>query len=144
MKIRKGKLSDSRELLQLLKSTPEVQLSWEGNTYTKEWVNASLIGKEHDFVLIAEENKKIVGFLIAELWKKKKYSFLSDLFVKPDYRKKKVATMLVNEYEKMCRKAKLNSITLLVLTGNKRMQKFIEKRRYKRGNEFYIFEKRLK
>jgi ribosomal protein S18 acetylase RimI-like enzyme len=142
MIIRKGKLSDSDELLKLLNATPELQPSWEGTLYTRNWVRATLGGKKEDLVLIAEENGKIAGFLMAEMWGKKNHSFLDDLFVRAEYRKKKIATKLMDEYERICKKEKLKNIMLLTLTTNRRMQKFIEKRGYKKGNKFYIYEKK--
>ena len=122
---------------------PELQTSWEGNTYSKEWVKTAITNKEQDLVLVAEEKAEITGFILAEMWKKKKYSFLSDLFVRAEYRKKGVAVKLMKEYEKICRKERLRSVMLLTTVSNTRMQGFIEKIGYKKGNKFYIYEKKL-
>lgn len=144
MKIRKGKISDLKELLKFLNETPELQSSKGEKTYTRAWVKDSLTDKDRNLVLIAEENNKIIGFLIAELWKKKKSSFFADIFVKPEYRKQGIATKLKDKYEKICKKLGLKTIVGLVLVTNKKMYKLMEKRGYKRGNKFYFYEKRLK
>lgn len=141
MIIRKEKLSDSKELLRLLNVAPELQTSWEGNTYSKEWVKTAITNKEQDLVLIAEEKAKIAGFILAEMWKKKKYSFLSDLFVRAEYRKKGVAITLMKEYEKICRKERLRRVMLLTTVSNTRMQGFIEKRGIKKEINFIYMKK---
>jgi len=142
MKIRKGNISDFDSLFRFLNETPELQAGEEGNTYTKEWVNAVLTDTERDLVLIAEENNKIIGFLMAELWPKKGYSFFSDIFVVPEFRRKGVATKLLGEYEKIVRHQKMNRIMSWVLTNNKKMHNFMKNNGFKKEYSFYLYEKK--
>lgn len=144
MRFRKGKLADLKELLLLLNKTPQLQTSKEGQTYTKEYVWGTLNDKKRNLVLIAEDKKKIIGFLTAEIWKDKKYSYFCDLFVKEGYRKKGIASKLIEQYETYCKKLGIKNFLGQVLTTNKNMQKFIEKRKYKRGNTFYWYERRIR
>jgi len=144
MIIRKGKISDLKELLKLLNSTPELQSTAEGQTYPLQFVKGTLTGKDRNLVLIAEENKKLIGFLTAELWKDKKYSYLTDIFVKVEYQKKGVASKLMKEYEKICKKYKMDFIVGSVMVSNKKMQNFVEKLNYKKGHKVYLYEKKLK
>lgn len=144
MIIRKGKLSDLKELHTLLNQTPQLQGGTGEEIYSKIWIKSALTDKERELFLIAEEKKEIIGFLSAELWRNKRYSFLIDLFVKPRWREKGIAATLMKTYEKQCRKMKITRIIGLVLTSNKRMQKFIEKKSYRKGGTFYFYEKRLK
>ena len=142
MKIRKARISDSEEILSILNSTPEL-LGVAGHSYTKELVDATIKNSERNIFLIAEEKNGMIGLLMAELWKEKKYSFFMDLFVKKEFREKGVASKLEEEYEKTCKRLELRSIIGLVLVDNKKMQKWVEKRGYMRGNKMYYYEKRV-
>lgn len=142
--IRRGKLSDLKSLMKFLNETPELQSGHKEETYPEYWVKACLKDVDRDLVLILEDNKNIIGFVIAEIWKSKRYSYLLDIFVVPKYRKQGIATKLMQEYERRCKKLKLNKISMLVLTTNNKMQSFIEKMNHKCGSKFYFYEKRLK
>jgi ribosomal protein S18 acetylase RimI-like enzyme len=140
--IRKGKLTDAKELLRLMNSSPELQSSPDGNTYTPRWIKSSLTNPIN-LVLIAEIDDEIDGFLMAELWKDRGNSYLADIYIKPEFRKQGLSTMLQKEFEKICKENNISHIFLLTLTTNKRMQKHIEKKHYKKGNKMFIYEKNL-
>jgi len=144
MKIRKGKISDLKRLMKFLNETPELSAGMAGETYSEEWVRSCLTDKKMNLVLIAEYNREIIGFLMAEMWRGKKYSFTSDIFVKPEYRRQRIATKLKEEHERICKNQGIKKILGLVLATNKKMHKFMEKDHYKRGSAFYLYEKRLK
>ena len=143
VKIRKGKISDAREILNFLKVTPELQGNQEGGFYTKDFVLGALKYPDRDLVLIAEENKKMFGFLMAEILEYKKYSFLCDIFVIPEFRKEGIASKLFLEYEKFCKNSKINAITAIVLVNNKKIHKWCRKMGIARGNKMYFYEKKL-
>lgn len=145
MKIRRGKLSDAEEILGILKETPELSGSKEGEpVYTLKFINGALTHADRDLVLVAEEDGKIIGFLTAELWQHKEYSYLLDIYTKPEFRRKGVASKLFEEYEKICKDGRMNVIVGLVLVNNKNMQKWCDKHEIKQGNKFYLYEKQLK
>jgi len=144
MKIRKGKLKDVKELLNLLNNTPELQGVGEKDSYTLSYLVGTIKSKDRNLVLIAEEKGEIIGFLLAELWKNKKFSFLCDMFVKADYRNKRVASMIQEEYEKICKKLKIEDIDALVLLTNKKMQNWCKKHNFNQGNKFFYYSKKLK
>jgi ribosomal protein S18 acetylase RimI-like enzyme len=144
MKIRKGKLNDLEELHFILNNTKE--LHGEKNNpeqYPRRWIKIVLKDKTTS-VLIAEEKNKLAGFFIAEFDKKTKSSYLVDIFVKPEYRKKEFASKLLKEYEKLCREKGIDELTTLVLTDNKKMQSFMKKYNYRQGNKFFYYSKKLK
>ena len=138
MKIRKGKISDLNELFNLLDSTPELQAHEEGGTYTKKWVKAVLTSKKRNLVLIAEENGKIAGFIIAHYLTDVEESILSDIYVKADYRRKGIATKLLREYERISKKNNIKDVTELVLVTNKKMQQFTEKHGYRKDRKSVV------
>ena len=141
--IRRGKIGDLNVLMKFLNDTPELGGGLKEETYSQDYVKACLTDKDRDIVLILEDKGVIVGFLIAELWKNKKYSFLIDLFVKPDYRKMGIARKLIKEHERVCKKLGLKRISGLVLVNNFRMHKFMKKTNFKRGNALYFYEKNI-
>lgn len=144
MKIRRGKLSDAKEILFLLRSTPELQGGEKEQIYTPDFVRGTITDKNRELILVAEENKRLIGFLSAELWKHKGYSFLSDIFILPKFRDKGVASRLYAKYEKILRRLKIKIITALVLVSNKRMQGWCKKHGIMKGNRFYFYEKRVR
>jgi len=145
MKIRRGKLNDAKEILRILKETPELSGNKDEEiVYTPQFVNGALTHPDRDLVLIAEEDGKIIGFLIAELWEHKEYSYLIDVYIKQEFRRQGIASKLFEEYEKYCKNNKMNVIVGLVLVDNKVMQKWCDKHEIKQGNKFYLYEKKLK
>jgi GNAT superfamily N-acetyltransferase len=144
MKIRNAQLKDAELILKLLRKTPELQGYGEMDAvYSKDYVIDCIKDKKMNLVFVAEENKKVVGLLIAEIWKKKRYSFFLDLVVLPEYRLKGIGTELYQAYETYCKKKDLKTITALVQTTNTNMHKFCEKKGYKKGHALYFFEKDL-
>jgi ribosomal protein S18 acetylase RimI-like enzyme len=145
MKIRTAKLSDSKEILNLLVTTPELQGFGELDSfYSEDFVIDCIEDKKRNLVLLAEENKKIVGLLIAEIWLKKKYSFFVSLVVLQGYRDNGIGTMLYTKYEEYCKQNELKTIIGLVRKSNELMQQFCEKKGFEMGNELYYYEKTLK
>jgi len=144
MKIRKGKMSDAKELLRILKETKELNGTEKEKAYTLKFVKGAITKPDRDLVLIAEENSKMAGFLMAELWKNKGYSFLVEIFVKPEFRKVGIASKLFEEYEKYCRKNNMTFINAMVLVSNKKMQKWCKKHKITKGDKVYFYEKELK
>ena len=142
MSIRNAELKDKEEILRLLIKTPELQGYGEMDAvYSDDYVIDCIKDKNMNLILVAEEDKKIVGLLIAEIWDKKKYSFFVNFVVLPDYRSKGIGTKLYKAYEDYCNKHDLKTITALVQTSNKVMQQFCEKKGYKKGHELYFYEK---
>jgi len=82
MNIRRGKLSDTEQILEILNSSPELQANQNEKFYTKNFVKGAINSKDRSIVLIAEDKSRIVGFLIAEIDKDKQYGFINDIFVK--------------------------------------------------------------
>jgi len=142
MKIHKGKLSDAKEILRIINITPEFGGSTIKQNHSLNYVRAFLTDKMC-LALVAEEDNNMVGFILTEVWKKHDYSFVSYLYVKPGYRRKKVASKLLEAYEDHCKKMRLGKISLLVKTSNTRMQAWCKKNKLKKGEVFYYFAKKL-
>lgn len=144
MKIRKAKLKDSNFILTLIESSPELQgIGDKDPVYSKEYITNCIQDKKMNLVLVIEVENKIGGFLISEIWKKKKYSFLIDIFILEKYRSKGFGEKLYNFYEEYCKKMKLKTIVMLVKQDNLNMQKFCNKKEYLKGNPFFMYEKEI-
>jgi N-acetylglutamate synthase-like GNAT family acetyltransferase len=142
--IRKADIKDSKEILNLLVKTPELQGSEEVDSlYTEEYVIDTINDKDMNLVLIAEENNKVIGMIMAEIWLKKKYSFLTNFVVDLDYRKKGIGKQIYNEYENICKELELKNIVALIHKTNVIMQKFCESKGYNKGHEMYYYDKEL-
>jgi len=142
MRIRKGRLSDAKALYNLLRDTPELHAAEEDNLYTPEWVRSFLTSKSL-LTLVAEEKKRVAGFIMAELWEKQGYSFLSNIAIVPEFRRQGVGSKLYKEYEAYCKKLKLKCINYLVLATNEKMQSWSEKHGFNKGKTLYYYEKKL-
>lgn len=144
--IKKASLKDKKQILELILKTPELQGCGEMDAvYSEDYILDSIKDKKRNLALIAKDNEKnkIVGVLLAEMWKKKKYSFFVDIAVSQEYRSQGIGKKLYEIYEQECKKQKLSTIVGLVQKTNKFMQGFMGKRGYARGEEFYFYEKRI-
>jgi ribosomal protein S18 acetylase RimI-like enzyme len=144
MRIRRGKSGDFKELFRIMNNVPELRHISKGENYNKSWVEDMIKNKARYDCFVAEDKGKIVGFLTAELWKYDKYSFILDVYVKPEHRKNGVASALMKEHEKICKKAGIKTLLVSVLTNNAKMQKFLAKRKFEKGTKVYYYEKDLK
>ena len=144
MKIRKARLKDLNIILKLLRTTPELHGVKGEPIYSKEYVIDSIKDNKRNVFFIAEENKKIMGFIFAEIWLKKKYSFLIDIVIVKEHRGRGVGKMLYYHYENYCRKKGIGIISALTQTKNKKTQEFNKRIGLKKGKSFYYYEKELR
>jgi ribosomal protein S18 acetylase RimI-like enzyme len=140
LKIRKGKFSDVNEIFSIINKTPDLQ----AEPVTKKSIKAAIKDKKGNLVLIAEEGKEFAGFLMAEMPSNGNYSYLAGMYIKPKFRGRGISTELMNNYEKICGQKNLNSITAAVHATNKKMQKIVGKKGYKKKFSFYFYIKELR
>ena len=74
MKIRNAKISELKEIYEILNKNPELQGGTGSETYSKSWIKSAITDRKREIFLIAEEKGTIIGLLSAELWKNKKYN----------------------------------------------------------------------
>ena len=146
MRIRRGQLKDANQILRMLKDTSELQgmsNGMEEPLYSKEYVKDYITNRQMNLVLVAEENDKIIGFILAEMWMKKKFSYLADMLIVKEARGKGVGRKLYCFYEQYCKKNGLKNIAALVQTKNKGMHEFCKKIGLIRGERLYQYEKEI-
>lgn len=142
MIIRKGKITDLEKVHYFLNNIKEIRDFEEGEEYPISWVKNLLTSKKDNIVLIAEnERGELIGFLISLLLCGVKEAVLNNLYIEENYRKKGIATMLLNKYEDELKKRKFIFSMSLVKTNNMKMQSFNEKNGYKKGDTFHFYYK---
>lgn len=105
--------------------------------------------KDGALLLVAEHESELVGFVsLLELVVpegreagKDAYSFLSDLFVREDFRNKGTGSLLTNAAEQYARQAGASRIALKVLTENRDAVAFYRKMDYQ--EKFRVLSKSL-
>lgn len=80
------------------------------------------------YILIAEDNSKIIGFLKVDITKIEKFFssfkilYLDDLYILKEYRKKGIAKLLMSEAENMAKEKKLKIMKARIYSFNKPSQ----------------------
>lgn len=135
MHFRKGNVLDIKKLYVLLNSAKELQMDHSVGvvTYPKEWVHDVLAHPKSNLVIIADDNNKIAGFLIAHVLADIKMCILNDLYVSPKFRKKGVGSSLLQQYEAFIKKRKFTFSSAFVHENNSTMHKFMDKHNHKHG-----------
>ncbi|MCK4730548.1 MAG: GNAT family N-acetyltransferase [Candidatus Aenigmarchaeota archaeon] len=137
--IRNATLEDAKTLEKIGKITKEVTMV-DGRTLGLKYFKVVI---EYGFVLIAEIDNKIVGFLLSEIYDLTKLSVLTYLVVMPKYRNYKIGTKLMDSYLKELRKRKIKLVSLFAPKSNKKSINFYEKVGFKRDKEYVLFFKDL-
>jgi len=117
IKIRLGKKEDLKELIELDKESNR-EIHWWTSMKKSEFLE--LIREKRIFV--AEEKKKIIGYISSEIRNKK--IILDAIYVRKDFRNKKVANMLIKKFLSGLKKSKYKEVRL---NCPERLRKFYEK-----------------
>jgi ribosomal protein S18 acetylase RimI-like enzyme len=136
MIIRKATLKDCREVWNMCAIPQLVNPSGEP---PKIWWIESIL-KEKQIFFVAEEKKKIVGFVIGERTCGD-IGYLWMLAVKPEYRRRGIGKKLFLAAEKECKRRKLKAILLYGHEKSKKTIKLIQDFGYEKGEKFYEFLK---
>ncbi len=150
MKIRKARKSDLKEYLKLKRQEEKdySEITKQKITYPKD----NVMKKEFDknlsskscLILVVEENKNLIGYMHGTFFKNA-YSnggYIEDIFVLKEFRKKKIATKLINEFIKILKQKKYKRIQLSVNSKNTRAIKLYKKLGFELYH--YDFKKELK
>lgn len=136
--IRPAKIADCKECLEISK-TLELSLP-NGEPQHIEWLEAFV--KENQIFLVAEEDKKIVGFAMGERVTGD-LGLLHLIAVKKDSQDKGIGSKLLIEFENECKKRKLIVSFLYGYANNTKTIKFFEKNKYYKGSLMFEMGKYL-
>jgi ribosomal protein S18 acetylase RimI-like enzyme len=132
--IRKAKISDLNEIKRINEFGKELNtytimdhLDKKSNAnrngsidYTKKYING-----KNKYSLVAEEDSKIIGFILFEVrkredyWKIKKAGYIELVYISKISRRRGVGRLLMNEATKILKKRKIQYLQLTIQSKNK-------------------------
>ena len=140
--VRKATANDA-EQLEILNN----EFNGKGET-SIENIRNSLINNPQEVVIVADEDNKLVGFVCVQL--KKSFCYdeympeITEVYVKPSYRKRGIASKMITFAEKYCiENYPLHKYELLTGKSNLTAQAVYEKLGYINDNEVHL-SKRVK
>ena len=140
--IRKANVSDAEQL-----SILNNEFNGKGETTTDN-IRNSLVNNRQEVVIVAEESNELVGFVCVQL--KKSFCYdeyfpeITEVYVKPSYRKRGTASKMITFAEDYCIKNyPLHKYELLTGRKNIIAQAVYSKLGYIEDNELH-FSKRIK
>lgn len=137
--IRNASLKDAEIMEKMARDTKELRML-SNKTLGLKYFETII---EYGIVLVAEEDKDIVGFLLAEVFDVTQLSVLTYLVVLPEHRKQKIGEKLMECYLDKCKKRKTKLISLFAPKFNEKTLSFYKKLGFKRDREYVLFSKDL-
>ena len=140
--IRKATVNDAEQLNML-----NVEFNGEGET-TLENIQTCLADNNREVVIVDDENGRLTGFVCVQLKKSFCYNDyrpeIAEVYVRPEYRKQKIASRMIRYAEEYCRKNyPLHKFELLTGEKNLIAQIVYDKLGYKNDHEIHL-SKRVK
>jgi len=114
MQVRRATLKDIDEILKIGNYVTEFQVSDEVVTFWPKAVLIDCLKKRINPILVAEENKKIIGFIIVNYNPCFKKAIIENTFVRPEYRGRGVGKELLDTAIKRLKKLGCEYICSLV------------------------------
>ena len=130
---------DAKILEKMSRGTREITMAG-GRTLGLKYFQTII---QYGIVLIAEIDKKISGFLLAEVYDKTKLSVLTYLVIRPEYRGFGTGTKLMKDYLNRCKKRKIRLVSLFAPKFNKKTLEFYKRLDFKKDKEYILFFKDL-
>lgn len=144
MSIRKAKIKDLKDIVELSYKSAiyhkKLTLYYDLKKDAKDILTKSLkknIYSSNSCIFVAEENKKIIGYLLLfkinrpEMFKIEKLGLIADIYVDEIKRKIGIGSMLVEECFKYLRKDNINFVEISVENSNKEAAIFWDKKGFK-------------
>jgi len=135
MEIRKAKNSEINEIKRWVDEFEEMDVIKD--TFPEAYYRRIL---QKGILLVAIENKKLVGVCFGTYNTKEKWADLLGLVVKENFRKKGIGSSLVKEFEKIVKNKKLKTIDLY---ADKTQLQLFKKLSYKQGRTYTAFRKKI-
>ncbi len=135
-RMRNARTKDIPHILQLWKKFGE----YHGWLDTPQAV-AERVEKQADLFLLAETNDEIVGSVMGSY--DGRFAFVARLVVTPDYRRKGIATKLMQELEKRLREKGASQVSFLIEDNNDPAISLYRKMNYKLQEDVSYMRKRL-
>jgi N-acetylglutamate synthase-like GNAT family acetyltransferase len=145
-KIRKAKLQDVNAIYNLGKKTVELDFSKTMHFHDKPEFRDFIRREKTNIFLVAEKDKKIVGFLFAHLihtcaggW-----AMLDNVAVHFSHRGQGIGTALLHTFYNELKKRKIHYVQILEEVHHKRTRKFWKSKGFKEQRHFIWADKIIK
>jgi ribosomal protein S18 acetylase RimI-like enzyme len=138
MKIRKATQKDIPDLLKLWQET-DLPVKLEGRDKFEKLENQ--MAKENMWILIAEENKKIIGAVLVSHDTRK--GWINRLATNPQRTREGIATKLLRKAEKSLEDVGIEVFAALITEDNLHSRALFEKENYQYYEEITYYSKRL-
>ena len=142
IKIRKMVYFDIPQIIKILKKELNFKVSVNNEVWSKEQLERWVKSKS-DVLLIAEQNKKIIGFVMFACHGPTKKVMLENAWVIPEFRGKRVIEKLVKHGLKLLKDKGFIYICSLVKIDNISSIKFLEKLSFIKGFSFSWLYRRI-
>ena len=129
------------EIADLGRTAKELQIDSNSSMYYSADTLKKLIKNQSGICLVALDGDKLAGFAVRTYHDYFNEVYLSDLFVKEEYRKLGIGKQLFDESIRIAKLRGVDWAWALVQTENERMQMFLEKNGFKKGKAFYFYYK---
>ena len=135
MRIRKAKKEDFYEYLNLKREEERDYSKIVGKKiiYPKNRILKKefleILRDKKILLLVIEENKKLIGYMHATFFKNiyRKGGYVGDIFVLKEFRRKGIATKLINKFIKILKNRRYKMISLSVNIKNKKAVRLYKK-----------------
>ncbi|MDO9399427.1 MAG: GNAT family N-acetyltransferase [bacterium] len=141
MKIREATINDIDEIHSLGNTVNEFSVSDEVVIFWPKHILHNCIKSQTDYLLIAKEKEKIIGFIIINNSLVFKKTIIENIYILPQFRKKGFGTKLLNMAIKKIKTTGCEYICLL--TNNYEAIKFYESNSFEKGKDFVWLDKVL-
>lgn len=152
MEIRKAKKEDMKDIQNLRYLLGKYEKDLGLNIVVPEWAYTEVGEKDFNYFLndqyifVATENNKIVGFITGEILKKKAWynvqlGEINNIFVLKEYRQKGIGKKLIETIINSFKEEGITNIQLYTFSNNTDAIKFYEKIGFKKYNVQMLYEK---
>lgn len=135
MEIRKMEEKDVEQVYDIGIKVKEFVVSENRRFWSKQtiydWTN-----RKNDILLIAEDDEKIIGFMMSRFHEPTKEAIIDNIFVSEDWRGRGVGTELVKECLKQLKEKGTNYVYCTITTDNTPTIEFLKKNGFNKGYEF--------
>lgn len=136
MKIRKMQKKDINSVYQLGIKEKEFQVSEDLKFWSKNQIKNWIISKD-GVLLVAEQNKDIVGFIMSTIHNPTKKAVIENIYISKKYRSKGLAEKLLNMCIKLLKKQGAIHVHALVEDSNKASLNLLKKNNFNIFSKFY-------
>ncbi|MBI2629423.1 GNAT family N-acetyltransferase [Candidatus Pacearchaeota archaeon] len=143
IKIRKAVIKDISKLLAIGRQIKEFKIDSKRPGFWSKKQLERWIKSKSDVILIAEENKNIIGFVFFAHHVPTGKVIFENAWIHPKYRGTGIINILTKEGVKQLKSKKANDLCSFVEIKNVRSRLFLEKNKFKRGLSFIWMYKEI-